>query len=164
MSEGHPIALLFVRSKLVAWASGIKILVVFCTDLHSMNRGLDGDGPFRDLFEQHRSSNAYPFVALADPDCSTANKFKLKSQSIVEQKRRQRKTDDLGEVMSRHRSLRGTLEILRGGRGRANLLLSEFLVDEDGVLVDVLSEGQQSNDDMERIKCFMLTGKRLKVG
>mmetsp|Transcript_31238 Transcript_31238/g.70670 ORF Transcript_31238/g.70670 Transcript_31238/m.70670 type:complete len:152 (-) Transcript_31238:906-1361(-) len=150
--------------KLVAWASGIKILVVFCTDLHSMRRGLDGNGPFRDLFEKHRSSNAYPFVALADPDCSAASKFKLKSQSIVVQKRRHRKTDGLRDVMSRHRSLRGTLEIVLGGRRRANLLLSEFLVDEDGVLIDVLSEGQQSNDDMERIKCFMLTGKRLEDG
>ena len=148
--------------KLVAWASGIRILVVFCTDLPSMRRGLNGNGPFRDLFELHKSSNAYPFVALADPDLSAANKFKLKSQSIVVQKRRQRKTGGLREVMSRHRSFRGTLEILLGGRGRANLLLSEFLVDENGVLIDVLSEGQQSNDDMERIKCFMLTGKRLE--
>ena len=126
-----------------------KVITVFRTDVEYLKKGLAGsDAPIRRLSGVH----CYPFLALADPNGSAASTFK------VDRKGDMKYRAFLKAVVtpSIFREI-----YLNGVNGGDTLLPSEFLIDENGVLIDVMRAKKKSEFmTMERISSFLLLGKQ----
>jgi len=145
----YTIGKLMGQFKKLAWASKLMVITVFRTDVAYLNKGLAGsDAPIR------RNTgvfmNSYPFLALADPDGEAASTFK------VDRKGSMKVISFLNAVItpSIFREI-----YLNGVKGGDTLLPSEFLIDENGVLVDILrAKSKRETMRMERISHFLLFG------
>lgn len=147
----YTISKLMGHYKKLAWASKLMVIAVFRTDVEYLKKGLDGsDAPIRHY--SGVSVNCYPFLALADPNGKAASIFK------VEKKGAMKFVSFLKAIV--------TPSIFReiytnGVKGGDTLLPSEFLIDEDGILVDVLrARTKKETMPMERISSFLLIGKQ----
>lgn len=135
--------------KKLAWASRLKVITVFRTDQYHLKKGLASSGPIAELSGETR----YPFIALADPNGSAASAFQVKSKG-----RLKRLVDNSCTIPK----LIFHPVVMREGflKGGISLLPSEFLIDENGVLVDVLRSKKEGEwMKMDRIKSFLLLGK-----
>ena len=123
--------------------------MVFRTSVEYLKQGLQGsDAPIR----RHtglNSGSCCPFLALADPDGNAAAIFRVhKQRSLM--------------VRSFFKAI-VTPSIFReiylnGVRGGDTLLPSEFLIDEDGLLVDLLRARKKTESmALGRINDFLLS-------
>ena len=136
--------------KKLAWASKLKVITVFRTDQYSHEKGL-ATGPIAEL----SGGSSYPFTALADPDGSAASVFQIGSRASLLQF-----VDNYRILPKVMRSPDALMEGLFNAKGASSLLPSEFLIDENGILVDVLRAKRASEHlKMDRIKSFLLVGK-----
>jgi len=147
----YTISKLIGRYKTLAWASKLMVITVFRTDIEELRKGLaDSDAPIRRL--SGIDINAYPFLALADPDGTAASKFKV----------------DKKEGLNMNTFLKAMVTpsvfrevYLSGTKGGDTLLPSEFLIDENGVLVDVMrARKKRECMTMDRISSFLLFGQQ----
>lgn len=149
----YNIAKLIGEYKKLAWGAKLKVITIFRTDVDYLKRGLtEESAPIQRL--SHGS--AYPFVALADPHGEVASSFKVERTFMLKQ------------VMDNYRVVPGVMangvvrnEHFFNARGAGNLLPSEFLIDEDGFVVDVM-RAMKSKEAMaiDRITHFLLLGRR----
>jgi len=145
--------------KKLAWASKLKVVMVFRTNLDYLRKGLtEDDAPIPRLTR----TAGYPFLALADTDGNAGKAFGVESKGLMGH------LYDLGKDL---RTLRGAY----GGicnlvsptalseefkfREAPFMLPSELLVDEEGVLVDVLrAESSMESMKLDRVTQFLLFG------
>lgn len=131
------IGLLVGKYKKLAWASNLKVIIIFQMDVANLRLGLTdgGGGPFECTFAQ----DCYPFVALADPEGKAASAFGVEDAS-----------------KAKYARLPGSVK-----RNNPYRLPAEFLVDENGVLVDALRASKTSQSiAMDRVRSFLLHGKQ----
>lgn len=155
----YSIAKLVGNYKKLAWASRLKVVMVFRTNIDYLRKGLtEDDAPIPRLTR----TNCYPFLALADTDGNVGKAFGVESKGLM------------GHVYDLGRDLR-TLRGAYGGicnfvsatglseefsfREAPFMLPSELLVDEEGVLVDVLrAESSIESMTLDRVTQFLLFG------
>ena len=136
-----------------------KVITVFRTDIDYLKKGLEEENaPIPRLSDY----DCYPFLPLADPDGSVASKYQIESKGLSSHV-----ADlyhDYSTLVGAHKSCTN-LVTLTGMKqelkhfSAAFMLPSEFLIDENGVIVDVL-RGQKAIDSMEmdRVSTFLLSG------
>ena len=146
--------------KKLAWASKLKVVTVFRTKQEWLKKGLTSeDAPIARLC----NGITYPFLPLADPDGKAGAAFNVNNKS---------KLNHLlslasirGEVMKYHGTSSLSTPASRLERksvGARTLIPSELLIDEHGVLVDILRpEKYGETMTMDRISYFLLFGKKL---
>lgn len=143
----YTISKLIGRYKLLAWASKLTVITVFRTDVENLRQNMtDPNAAIRRY--THTDINTYPFLALADPGGLAASKFNVaKSEAL--------------KVISLARSVITPLAhkelYLSGVKGGDTLLPSEFLIDENGVVIDVMrARKKKESMSMDRIDRFLL--------
>ena len=122
--------------------------MVFRTSVEYLKQGLQGiDAPIR----RHAGINSMsccPFLALADPDGNAATTFRVHKQFSL-------KARSFFKAIVTPSIFREIY--LNGVRGGDTLLPSEFLIDEDGVLVDLLRARKKTESmALGRINDFLL--------
>jgi len=160
----YSISKLMGNYKKLAWASRLKVIMVFYTDLDFLKKGLtDDDAPIPRL----SNTNVYPFLALADPDGSVGSIFQTKSKGFISH------GIDFGRdfrtLTRAHRSFCSMFSATSWREefkfpASTSMLPSEFLINEDGVLVDVLRAEkviESMAHDMDRIVRFLLLGAKI---
>lgn len=160
----YSISKLMGNYKKLAWASRLKVIMVFYTDLEFLKKGLtDDDAPIPRLSE----TNIYPFLALADPDGSVGSIFQIKSKGFMSH------GIDFGrDFRTLRRAHKSICSMFPATSWReefkfpasASMLPSEFLINEDGVLEDVLRAEkviESMAHDMDRIVRFLLLGAKI---
>jgi len=147
----YTISKLIGRYKTLAWASKLMVITVFRTDIELLRKGLaDTNAPIRRL--SGIDVNAYPFLALADPDGTAASTFKVDKKEVL-------KMNTFLKAMVAPSVFREVY--LSGVKGGDTLLPSEFLIDENGVLVDVMrARKKREFMTMDRITSFLLLGQK----
>jgi len=147
----YTISKLVGRYKTLAWASKLMVITVFRTDIEQLRKGLaDTNAPIRRL--SGIDINAYPFTALADPDGAAASTFKVDKKEAL-------KINTFLKAMVAPSVFREVY--LSGVKGGDTLLPSEFLIDENGVLVDVMrARKKRESMTMDRITSFLLLGQK----
>ena len=161
----HSVGKLAGNYKKLAWASKLKVITVFRTDQNYLGEGLGDGGPIAHFIKEEgagsgafRTGTSYPFLALADPQGSAAATFKVESKGffwhvcdVPRFPRAVRKAIRTKEVADKSKDEAEHIP------GAANLLPSEFLIDEQGVLVDVM-RSRKASDTMaaDRITSFLL--------
>lgn len=159
----YTISKLVGNYKLLAWASKLKVITVFRTDIDFLKRGLnDEDAPIPRLSEY----DCYPFLALADPDGSVGSKYHIKSKGFISHG-----VDfynDYSTLVGAHKSCGNTFPSLTAMKEQFKylaspfILPSEFLIDEKGILVDVLqAKNNIESMTMDRVAKFLLTGAEI---
>lgn len=149
----YSISKLIGEYKKLAWGAQLKVITIFRTDIDYLKRGLtEESAPIPHLSQ----GLVYPFVALADPHGEVAKAFEVERTFMLKQ------------VIDNYRVVPGVManrvvrkEHFFNARGAGNLLPSEFLIDENGVVVDVM-RATKSKESMavDRIKYFLLLGRR----
>jgi peroxiredoxin len=137
------------HQKKLAWASRLKVITVFLTNEEILHDGLTNkNSPIPRLCD----GNLYPFLALADPDGRAASSFKLGNQSVPANIRIRKVLFMIMKKRSTHPRL-----------PLPNFAPAEFLIDENGVLVDILQATKAwESMTMERIQHFLLTDQKAK--
>lgn len=133
------------HQKKLAWASKLKVITVFLTNKDILHDGLTNkNAPIPRLCD----GNIYPFLALADPDGEAALSFRLGNKSILPTPR------ELYFKIARRNSNK---EKMFPPLPLRNFLPAEFLIDENGVIVDILRVRKATEFmAMERIQQFLL--------
>ena len=158
--SGMSVGKLMGNYKKLAWASQLKVVTVFRTKQGWLKQGLTSeDAPIARLCD----GTTYPFLPLADPDGEAGAVFNVNNKSklnhIISL------ASIRGEVMKYHGTASlstPTSRLERKSIGARTLIPSEFLIDEHGVLVDVLRpEKYGETMAMDRISYFLLFGKKL---
>jgi peroxiredoxin len=156
----YSISNLIGNYKKLAWASKLKVITIFRTDVDYLKKGLtEGKAPIPRLTER----SLYPFLALADPDGSAGSTFKVEDRGLIGTAIDSGKI--LGKLVSEYNtcnlfSMFSPMEVVKHFGG-ATMLPSEFLIDEEGILVDVLrTEKRMESMSMDRITEFLLFGAR----
>jgi len=130
----------------LAWASKLKVITVFLTNEVILHDGLTNkNAPIPRLCD----GGLYPFLALADPDGQAASSFHLGSKSILPNVR------TIAFKLLKKRDF-PPLPL-------QNFSPAEFLIDETGVLVDILRAKKSTEFmAMERIQQFLLSDQKQK--
>ena len=133
------------HQKKLAWASKLKVITVFLTDKELLRDGLTNhNAPIPRLGD----GSLYPFLALADPDGTAALSFRLGNKSIIPTPR------EIAFKIARRNSNKKNVFPPLPVR---NFLPAEFLIDEQGVIVDILRAKKATEFmAMERIQHFLL--------
>lgn len=158
----YTISLLIGNFKKFAWASRLKVIMVFRTSLDYLKKGLtNGDAPIPRLSE----TDCYPFLALADEDGKVANAFQVEKKGLLGH------GIDYGRDFQTLRRAHGGLCQMYSTTTVAEIfqfpssplfLPSELLIDEEGVLVDMLRAGKVLEImPMERVTQFLLFGANI---
>ena len=142
------------HQKKLAWASRLKVITVFLTNKEILNDGLTHhNAPIPQLCED----NLYPFLALADPDGVAATSFRLgHPKSILPSPR------ELFFKLRRNSS-RGRNSTKFPPLPISNFMPAEFLIDENGIIVDIL-QAKKANEyiAMEHLQKFLLSDSKEK--
>lgn len=150
----YSIKKLIGEHKKLAWASKLKVVTIFRTDIDMLKLGLtDENAPIPRVL----GGNCYPFMALADPEGKAASLFKVKTSSLI--KKAIANYKHMPYLLFNKIAMK---EALFNSKDAITLLHSEFLVDEDGVLVDA-TWGKKLGDALscERVNCFLIYGQSL---
>ena len=136
------------HQKKLAWAQRLKVITVFLTDKDILHDGLTNkNAPIPRLCDD----SLYPFLALADPNGEAASSFRLGNKSILPTPRQ------IAFKVARRNSNKKQIFPPLPLR---NFLPAEFLIDENGVIVDILRARKASEYmAMERIQQFLLDRK-----
>jgi peroxiredoxin len=139
------------HQKKLAWASKLKVITVFLTNKEVLHDGLTNkNAPIPRLCDD----SIYPFLALADPDGKAASAFRLGTKSIFPRSRR--------EIVFQYQRRRANSKVFPP-LPVSNFLPAEFLIDENGVLVDTLRAKKATEVmAMERIQEFLLGTQKEK--
>lgn len=136
------------HQKKLAWAQRLKVITVFLTDKDILHDGLTNkNAPIPRLCDR----SVYPFLALADPNGQAASSFRLGNKSIIPNRRSikfniERRSANFKQIFP-------PLPL-------RNFLPAEFLIDEKGVIVDILRARKATEYmAMERIQHFLLDRK-----
>mmetsp|Transcript_36581 Transcript_36581/g.76771 ORF Transcript_36581/g.76771 Transcript_36581/m.76771 type:complete len:330 (+) Transcript_36581:42-1031(+) len=140
--------------KKLAWATKLKIVFIFRTNQTFLKHGLTSDDA---LIPRLLDKDCYPFTALADTDGSVGRMYQLETNSVVGT------VTDVATMLRKH----GGVCNLSFARELSTfpsspfMLPSELLIDEEGVLVDVLrAEKSSETMNVDRITNFLLAGSR----
>ena len=138
------------HQKKLAWASKLKVITVFLTNSTILQDGLTNkNAPIPRLCD---TGSIYPFLALADPNGEAALAYRLGNKSILPTPR------ELYFQLARKNSNRHKIFPPLPLR---NFLPAEFLIDERGVIVDILRARKATESmAMERIQHFLLEGEK----
>lgn len=141
-SSCYTVSKIIGNVKKLAWASNLKIVTIYPSDVEHLKNGLSGaDAP-----QWISDDSYYPVVALADPDGRAASAFKLETNLFMKYG-----LSNPGNIL--------TNSVARNGS--ASLIPSEFLIDEMGVLIDVRRATKSSEATaLERVHNFLLHGTR----
>ena len=146
--------------KKLAWASKLKVITIFRTDVENLRAGLtSANSPIPKLALDE--SGAYPFVALADPQGHAASLFDCQRNTLLNTLRMNHKSiPTMCKNLCTNKLCRK--EALFAARhGAGNLMPSEFLIDERGVLVDAMrATKSHAHFSTTRISRFLLLGER----
>ncbi len=136
------------HQKKLAWAQRLKVITVFLTDKDLLHDGLTNkNAPIPRLC----NDSLYPFLALADPNGKAASSFRLGNKSIIPTPRQ------IAFKLARRKSNK---QQIFPPLPLANFLPAEFLIDENGVIVDILRARKATECmAMERIQQFLLDRK-----
>lgn len=157
--------------KKLAWASKLKVITVFRTDMEHLRDGLeDENAPISHFISQRTltgdgTGSGYPFIALADPDGTAASTYKVGSKStflfLLDIPTYSKEV--LSTAFWKKGVLKKNTEEEANTPGAANLLPSEFLIDENGVVVDIL-RAKKASDTMalDRITNFLIASEKEK--
>jgi peroxiredoxin Q/BCP len=145
----YSVGKLMGHQKKLAWASKLKVITVFLTNKEILNDGLTHhNAPIPQLCED----NLYPFLALADPDGVAATSFRLgNSKSILPRPRelffKLRRNSGIGRNSTKFPPL-----------PISNFMPAEFLIDENGIIVDIL-QAKKANEyiAMDHLQKFLLS-------
>ena len=139
------------HQKKLAWASKLKVITVFLTNKEVLHDGLTNkNAPIPRLCD----GSIYPFLALADPDGKAASAFRLGNKS---------KLPSLREIAFKIQRKRSNKKYMFPPLPVSNFLPGEFLIDENGVLVDALQAKKTTEVmAMERIEDFLLGAQKEK--
>lgn len=139
------------HQKKLAWASKLKVITVFLTNKEVLHDGLTNkNAPIPRLCD----GSLYPFLALADPDGKAASSFRLGGKSIFPSPR---------EIAFKIQRRRSNKKNIFPPLPVSNFLPAEFLIDENGVLVDTLRAKKTTEVfAMERIEKFLLADQKEK--
>ena len=142
----YSVSNLMGHQKKLAWASKLKVITVFLTSEDILHDGLTNkNAPIPRLCD----GALYPFLALADPDGQAASVFKLGNKSSANLKIRK----FLIKILEK-RSTHPHLPL-------PNFSPAEFLIDVNGVLVDILYTKKATEFmAMERIQKFLLEDQK----
>lgn len=151
--------------KKLAWAAKLKVITVFLTDEQLLQAGITNPKlPIQTIWRKDgndTSNFSYPFLALADSDRSvyklyqvkTMNFFKLNLWACAHLR------DFFHPVNVSSWAQRAPKEAIK--YGGLTSLHSEFLIDEDGRVVDVFrAKKPDQSMDIERIRFFLLHGQK----
>mmetsp|Transcript_2547 Transcript_2547/g.3874 ORF Transcript_2547/g.3874 Transcript_2547/m.3874 type:complete len:215 (-) Transcript_2547:213-857(-) len=144
----YSIGNLIGHKKKLAWAQRLKVVTVFLTDKDILHDGLTNkNAPIPRLCD----GSLYPFLALADTDGEAATSFRLGNKSIIPTPRQ---IAFKAERRNYNKEKKFPPLPLR------NFLPAEFLIDENGVIVDILRATKATEFmAMERIQYFLLDEK-----
>ena len=133
------------HQKKLAWASKLKVITVFLTNKDILHDKLTNkNAPIPRLSD----GSLYPFLALADPDGEAAASFRLGNKSII---------PTLREVAFKIARRNSNKNKVFPPLPLRNFLPAEFLIDENGVIVDILRAKKATEFmAMERIQHFLL--------
>lgn len=141
-----------------------QVITVFRTDREWLQKSLTSeDAPICRLC----NGVVYPFIPLADPDGKAADLFCVEHKSKI-----LHMIDFLSvrrELMKYHntRHISSSTSRLekRSIPGAGTILPSELLIDENGVLIDILRAHKNKDSmTMDRISYFLLFGQKLPDG
>lgn len=141
----------------LAWASKLKVVTIFRTEVKHLRAGLmDGNSPIPKLLNC-AENEVYPFDALADPDGRAAENFGCNTSSLFKTFKMNGKSAPKMAKRLLTSSIVRKEAYFAATHGAGNLLPSEFLVDKDGQLVDIL-RATKSNEHMstDRISEFLI--------
>ena len=144
--------MLMGHQKILAWASKLKLITVFLTNKEILHDGLTNkNAPIPRLCD----GSLYPFLALADPNGNAASSFRLgHNNSFLPSPR---------EVAFKIARKRSNKKEIFPPLPLPNFQPAEFLIDEHGVLVDILRAKKATEFmAMERIQQFLLADQKEK--
>ena len=133
------------HQKKLAWASKLKVITVFLVNKDILHDGLSNkNAPIPRLCDD----SLYPFLALADPDGEAAASFRLGNNSMIPTSRQM--IFKLVRMNSNYKKVFPPVPL-------RNFLPAEFLIDENGMIVDILRTKKATEYmAMERIQHFLL--------
>lgn len=141
-----------------------KVITVFRTDKEWLKKGLtDYEGaPIARLLGT--GNLVYPFVPLADPEGTAADVFCVEHKSRIlhainymSMRRELMRYHNTSHISSSTSRLEKKTMV-----GACTILPTELLINENGVLIDVLrAHNTVESMTMERISHFLLSGKKL---
>ena len=136
------------HQKKLAWAQRLKVITVFLTDIDILHDGLTNcNAPIPSLCDD----SLYPFLALADPNGKAASSFRLGNKSIL---------PTLREIAFKIARRNSNKKQIFPPLPLRNFLPAEFLIDDKGVIIDILRARKATECmAMERIQHFLLDRK-----
>ena len=148
--------------KKLAWASKLKVVTVFRTDVNHLNNGLTG-GPIMTM-NKSCVGECYLFLALADPEGTAASTYHV---TVMKWYHKFALKESARLSFMENWFFRGfrycTKNALREASDYGDFRLPlELLIDEDGILIDKMAAKRVSDSmSTERIAHFLLHGTKL---
>ena len=147
----------------LAWASKLKVVTIFRTEVKHLRAGLMDDNSLIPKLLNCAENEVYPFDALADPNGRAAENFGCNTSSIFKTfKMRFKSAPNLAKRCLTNSIVRKEA-YFAATHGAGNVLPSEFLVDKDGQLVDIM-RATKSFEHMstDRISEFLIADAKAK--
>eukprot|EP00563_Minutocellus_polymorphus_P018038 CAMPEP_0197718852 /NCGR_PEP_ID=MMETSP1434-20131217/2839_1 /TAXON_ID=265543 /ORGANISM="Minutocellus polymorphus, Strain CCMP3303" /LENGTH=318 /DNA_ID=CAMNT_0043303543 /DNA_START=199 /DNA_END=1155 /DNA_ORIENTATION=+ len=157
--------------KKLAWACKLEILTIFMASLDEVRIGIKNNllpiemrkkemlrstvsaGTMEKGSPDNRNSNQYPFHALADPDGAVSSLFRVGRRNLF---------GCIKDALPfKHAVPIIRTAVVKGDNAKsATMLPSEFLIDEQGIIVDLYRAKMLSETiPMERVNCFLIGDK-----
>mmetsp|Transcript_9059 Transcript_9059/g.13366 ORF Transcript_9059/g.13366 Transcript_9059/m.13366 type:complete len:209 (-) Transcript_9059:22-648(-) len=137
--------------KKLAWAANLDVIIIF----QSTTEAIDNF-----IFKSRRTTkNRYPFTVLADPDQMAFKKYRVTEQSqgtFRDLLREYKETREYNKYIKKY-SLQNEID----KQTYQYLLPTDFLIDENGIIVDCFrSNALTKHIPMRRIKHFLCHGEK----